>query len=284
LKENGKKILLSVLTLFMLTALSPIIVFGTTFALSAGAASPMIKVDGVSSYGSYNWAGYADNFTGGVTQVKGSWTQPSVKCNTSIKDDQIAAFWAGIDGLTSPTVEQTGTVAECLEGSATPVYLAWYEFYPSESTLQLISTITVTPGNVFSATVKYSSTTNKFTITLQDVTTGKKYSTSDAVSGASRNSSECITEAPGGDTSNAEQIFPLANFGKVSFGLANTKVKASCDVTVNGATKPIGSFGAETDELTMFAYPYSPPGTPMATPSSPPVSTSFTVTWNNAGP
>jgi hypothetical protein len=277
-----RKILFSVSAVFLLTALAPFLFFGTTIAPVVSAAAPMIRVDGVSSYGSYNWAGYGDNFTGGVTQVVGSWKQPTVTCNTKIKDDQLAAFWAGIDGLVSTTVEQTGTLAQCLEGSSSPTYYAWYEFYPSQPTLQIIPTITVHPGDVFSATVKYSA--SKFTVTLKDVTTGVSYSKSDTVSGAARSSAECITEAPGGDSSNAEGIYPLANFGKVSFGVANTQVKGTCEVTVNGATKGLGSFGSESDMLTMFVYPYSPPGTPMATPSGLTAAKSFTVTWDNAGP
>lgn len=266
-----------------MTAISPILFFGTTLAPAVSAASPMIRIGGVSSYGSYNWAGYGDNFTGGVTKVTGSWTQPSVTCNTKIKDYQLAAFWAGIDGLVSKTVEQTGTLAQCSPGSATPTYYAWYEFYPKA--LVTISTITVHPGNIFSAIVSYSSSTKKFTVTLQDVSTGVTFSKSAKVSSAKRSSAECITEAPGGDTTNSEGIYPLANFGTVSWGQDSTQVKGSCDVTVNGATEALGSFGAETDSLTMFVYPYSPPGTPMATPSAlSSDETSFTVTWNNAGP
>jgi hypothetical protein len=283
LRKLGKTFF-SVSTIFLLTALSPILFLGMTVAPEVSAASPMIRVDGISSYGSYNWAGYGANFTGGVTQVKGSWTQPTVTCNTKIKDDQLAVFWAGIDGVASPTVEQTGTIAECVEGSSTPAYFAWYEFYPSEPSLKIISTIAVQPGNVFSATVKYSSTTGKFTVTLQDVTTGVKYSKSDKVASAARSSAECIVEAPGGDTSNTEGIYPLAKFSTVGFGLTNTQVKGTCEATVNAVTKGIGSFSTDSHEFIMFVYPYSPPGTPMATPSAITAGKSFTVTWDNAGP
>ena len=81
-------------------------------------------------YYSWNWAGYAINATAGsVTMAKGSWIQPSVTCPTTSLS--VAAFWVGIDGLTSPTVEQIGTLAQCLNGAAS--YYAWYEFYPSGS-------------------------------------------------------------------------------------------------------------------------------------------------------
>ena len=74
---------------------------------------------------STNWAGYA--VTGaGVSDVVGTWVVPSLTCSLQTT---YVAIWVGIDGYSSSTVEQTGTLAYCYFGTA--YYYAWYEFYPS---------------------------------------------------------------------------------------------------------------------------------------------------------
>src|SRR5580698_2608586 len=58
------------------------------------------------SYESTNWSGYAatgSNFT----QVTGSWIVPAASC-TKGAAAAYAAFWIGIDGWTSNSVEQIG--------------------------------------------------------------------------------------------------------------------------------------------------------------------------------
>jgi hypothetical protein len=67
---------------------------------------PASNVTGaLSSTQSTNWAGYADT-AGTYTSVSASWTQPTATCSSG--GDQYAAFWIGLDGYTSSTVEQTG--------------------------------------------------------------------------------------------------------------------------------------------------------------------------------
>ena len=101
-----------------------------------------------------------------MTAASGSWTVPAVKCSGG---QSYAAFWVGIDGANSGTVEQTGTLGQCFGGVAS--YSAWYEFYPAASVT--ISSITVRPGDVFSASVSYSGAT--FTLTITDQTTGQTF-------------------------------------------------------------------------------------------------------------
>ena len=188
------------------------------------------------AYYSTNWAGYAINASAGsVTQVKGSWTEPAVACPSTTTE--YAAFWVGIDGLKSGTVEQTGTAAECANGVAS--YFAWYEFYPSGSVE--ITSITVSPGNVFSASEKYSSTTARFSISIKDMTTGRSFSHSAAVPGAARSSAEWIAEAPA-YCSSPTCLYPLANFGTASFGKDTTLVTGTNTATISGSTKAIGKF------------------------------------------
>lgn len=69
----------------------------------------------------------------------------------------LAAFWVGLDGYESNTVEQTGTEADC-EGRR-EVYYAWYELYPQRL---FVIAHEVKPGDALSAAVTNS------TLTLED--------------------------------------------------------------------------------------------------------------------
>src|ERR671922_218395 len=60
---------------------------------------------------SSNWAGYAASGSNGTfTSASASWTQPAGKCTGG---STYAAFWVGLDGYTSSTVEQVGTEVDC---------------------------------------------------------------------------------------------------------------------------------------------------------------------------
>ena len=216
---------------------------------------------------SENWSGYA--VTGSSFKVaKGSWTVPSVDCSKT--PNTYAAFWVGIDGYSSNTVEQTGTDSDC-DGTS-PSYYAWYEFYPQPSFL--IGSVPVSPGDQMSAKVTYSG--SKFTITIKNVTTGKSFSKSEPVSGAQRSSAEWIAEAPcctaGGG------ILPLSDFGTVYLGKDYTKVKSTnyaTDVSISG---PISKFGSDVYAITMV----SSGGADEAVPSSlTEDGTSFDVVWES---
>jgi Peptidase A4 family len=276
-KKSAATVVLSsiVIVLFCLSSFSTS-VSSYSGTLVSGPAK-IAKIYSVSSWGSLNWAGYAINASqNSVTQVKGSWKEPTATCPAATT--QIAAFWVGIDGLTSPTVEQTGTMAECVNGVTS--YFAWYEFYPNPSVI--ISTLVIHPGDVISATVKYSSTTSKFTTTIKDVTTAKSFSHSSAVPGALRSSAEWIAEAPLSCTL-ITCIYPLANFGIVSFGKDTTLATGTDTATIGGVTKPISKFGSEVDSLTMVNVADTAiKALPSATPSLD--GTSFSVTWMSAGP
>ena len=65
----------------------------------------------VTDVASENWAGYAATGTAGsLTSVSSSWAQPAVTCGAT---DAFSSFWVGLDGDGTPTVEQTGTEADC---------------------------------------------------------------------------------------------------------------------------------------------------------------------------
>ncbi len=153
---------------------------------------------------SSNWAGYAA--TGGpFTSVSADWTQPAATCTGG---DQYAAFWVGLDGYTSATVEQTGTEADC--AGRTAEYYAWWEEYPGSS-VEIKNTVKA--GDKFAASVTFQGN-NTFKLSLHDITQGWTYVTGPKLPGpaAARSSAEVIAEAPseGG-------VLPLTDFGTVSF-------------------------------------------------------------------
>jgi hypothetical protein len=167
--------------------------------------------------------------------VEGSWIEPTVNGSCPLWNEY-AAFWVGIDGYTSTTVEQTGTDTDCSNGA--PSYYAWYEFYPASSVT--INSLPIHPGDVISAKVSYASGSGKFTIKISDLTTGGSYSKSQAVSGAKRDSAEWITERPSICLVTCT-LAKLTNFGVADFGKDYTGVLTTDKADVSGHTKTIGN-------------------------------------------
>lgn len=192
---------------------------------------------------SYNWGGYAVTGTG-FTNATGSFTVPTVDCAES--PNAALAIWVGIDGYSDSTVEQTGVGVICEHKTA--VYYAWYEFYPAASVV--ISTITVTPGDTFTAEVSYSTSTEEFTTTITDVSTGATYSTSQAVSGADRSSAEWIVEAPAAATG----ILNLADFGKAYLGDDYTNQTGTNEATDSTKSGVIKKFGSAVEKITQVDW------------------------------
>jgi len=218
---------------------------------------------------STNWSGYAvlgSSFTSAV----GSWTVPTATCSSG---DQYAAFWVGIDGYSSSTVEQTGTDSDCV--GKNPSYYAWYEFYPNPSFE--ITSLSIKPGDRMSAKVTYNG--SEFTITIEDVTTGQSYSKSSTVRRAKRSSAEWITEAP--CCTGSGGILPLADFGTVLFGEDSTGVSGTNYATDSTNSGAIGSFpAADIEEINKVGSSTSPQtSTCSALLSSD--GTSFSCTWGS---
>jgi len=192
----------------------PINLVGRTFSQTNGQAE------------STNWSGYAAT-TGTYTSVSASWIQPKGTCTNG---DQYAAFWVGLDGYSSSSVEQTGSEVDCV--GRTAEYYAWYEAYPAASRDY---SNTVKAGDSFTSTVTYTGS-NKFSLYIDDITESWSHTTVVTVANAARSSAEVIAEAPcctffGG-------ILPLTNFGTMNF----------TGSTANGAD--LGAAGGLT-EITM---------------------------------
>ncbi len=220
---------------------------------------------------STNWGGYAiSTANGAVSDVKGSWVVPTFQGSCSgLYNFSAAAFWVGIDGYSSNTVEQIGTIIECLSlfNVSSVVYYAFYEFYPAGT---VTIPLTVSPGDHVSAQVSYTSSTGIYVVSLADTTTGNTYSasSSSSVSG-NRSSAEWIAEAP---YSSIRGILPLVDFGTVHF--------TACSATISGHTHAISGFS--NVRITMVTTSGSgPKATPGALAHH---GKRFAVTWNAYGP
>ncbi len=133
------------------------------------AGRPHARVNGPTAVDSFNWSGYADGSkttkAGTFTQVSGSWTTPSVKCGA---EDELTSEWVGLDGWTSGSLEQLGTMSWCYRGAA--LYFTWWEmFFPPTNTGLIRVGTTLKPGDKITASVTRSGT--NYTLKLTDATT-----------------------------------------------------------------------------------------------------------------
>ena len=207
-----------------------------TLAAASSASAAVGPVKGKLRVGrgtveSTNWSGYAAYGTT-FKDVKGSWIQPAADCS-SVKGKQttIAAFWAGLDGYTSGTVEQTGTESDCSGGS--PLYFAWYEFYPA-GVIQINHP--VEPGDVLTSEVSQNGST--VTAKLTDSTQGWTNTASEPASGLAFSSAEWIAEAPS---------HLLTDFGSVPFSSASATDTA-------GKSGPINSSNWSNDQVILVNH------------------------------
>jgi hypothetical protein len=152
---------------------------------------------------SLNWSGYVAS--GRYTSVSANWTEPSVNC--PLPQVQYSAFWAGLDGYKSRSVEQSGTISAC--DGTTPFYYAWYEMYPAG---MVAFTNHVYPGDHFTSSVTVRSGAH-YTLKLSDVTRGWSHTVNITHRGLADSSAEVIAEAPSSNSG----ILPLADFGNAYF-------------------------------------------------------------------
>jgi hypothetical protein len=189
------------------------------------------QVSGLSQVQSTNWSGYADTGSN-FSKATGSWREPSVSCSRSTT---YAAFWVGIDGYSSSSVEQDGTLIECSGGTA--FQYSWWEMYPTND-IQVVGE-SVASGDSISASVVRSG--DSYTLSVTDSThTANSFKTTQTCSGCANSSAEWIAEAPCCTSSGG--ILPLANFG--------TWTESGATVTEGSTSGVISSF--TDDEITMI--------------------------------
>lgn len=223
---------------------------------SALARSPVsdLQRTGKDHSSSSNWSGYA--VTGsGFSDVKGTFVVPAADCS-QIKGQQLtlASPWAGLDGYSNGTVEQTGTDSFCIGKSAS--YQAWYEFYPDRS---VTIDQPVQAGDVMDVEVSHSGSTT--TLSLHNATRNWTFTTSSNLS-FGLTSAEWILEAPASKLTKFNTPDQFSN-------------ATATDSTHNNAT--IQQFSSR-DAITLVSKNgRTPRATPSALGSD---GKSFTVTWN----
>lgn len=152
---------------------------------------------------STNWAGYAA--TGGsFTTVGASWVEPDVTCTST----GIVAFWVGLDGWGSDTVEQDGTGVDCTHG--TPRHFAWWETYPVNSIQQYSDPVAV--GDHLSSTVT-AQAGGVYELVLTDATQGWTERNLAHLAGAADASAEIVAEA----VTAGDNVTPLPDFHSAAF-------------------------------------------------------------------
>jgi len=192
------------------------------------AGSSRHHISGLTKVQSTNWSGYADTGSS-FSKATGHWTEPSASCTGTTS---LAAFWVGIDGFTSGSVEQDGTLIECSGGRA--FQFTWWEMYPSNA-VQVVGS-SLAAGDSITASVVRSGT--RYTLAVTDSTrTANSFSTTQTCSNCANSSVEWIAEAPSGSGG----IFPLAHF--------STWTDSSSTVTEGSTSGVISSF--TDDEITM---------------------------------
>jgi hypothetical protein len=157
---------------------------------------------------SLNWSGYAVTGKTPFNDVSSSFTVPTITCDGTAH--VYTSDWVGLDGFNDDTVEQDGIGAFCKRPTyVTPEYYAWIEMFPAPT----VTAFFVSPGDVMSASVRY--TNGEFNLTITDVTTGQTDTVSSACSSCERASAEWIIERPAGCNSTETRcfLFALANFG-----------------------------------------------------------------------
>ena len=217
---------------------------------------PVHHVSGLTNVQSSNWSGYADTGSG-FSKVAGSWTEPAAACSS--RTESLAAFWVGIDGYSSSSVEQDGTLIECYQRHA--YQYTWWEMYPANA-IQVVGSA-LAAGDSITASVTRSGTS--YTLSVTDSThTANSFSTTQTCSNCANSSAEWIAEAPSGSSG----VYPLAPFG--SWTDSGSTVTA-------GTSGVISSF--TDDEITMTDSSGAVKAQPGALNGS---GNGFAVTWERA--
>jgi hypothetical protein len=125
----------------------------------------------------------------------------------------MTAFWVGLDGFDSGTVEQDGTLAWCYQGR--PYYYTWWEMFP-EVGVETVGTGLV-PGDRVTASVRFAGGPyNTYVLAVTDSThPANSFRTSQVcyfLVTCSNASAEWIAETPAG----SRGLWPWPPFGRWS--------------------------------------------------------------------
>jgi Peptidase A4 family len=143
------------------------------------------------------------------TFVTAIWKQPVVTCPVA---DARVAFWVGLDGDGTPTVEQAGTVVTCSATNQPPVYKAFWEMYDANGGSRGAEPFIVSPGDIIEASASYVG--GSYLLQLKDLTNGGNFFTTQTRNPnvvCKRGTVEWIVERPG------DGAYPLADYSTVEF-------------------------------------------------------------------
>ncbi len=215
------------------------------------------NIRGLTSVQSTNWSGYADTGSS-FSKVTGSWTEPTPNCSS--RTTSLAAFWVGIDGYSSNSVEQDGTLIECYHRAA--YQFTWWEMYPANA-IQVVGS-SLAAGDAITSSVVRSGTS--YTLTVTDSTRrANSFTTTQSCSNCANTSAEWIAEAPSGYFG----VYPLAQF--------STWSDSGSAVTEGSTSGVISSF--TDDEITMVDNSGAVKAQPGPLNSA---GNGFSVTWERA--
>jgi Peptidase A4 family len=221
-----------------------------------GVAVHRASITGSTPTSSSNWSGYAD-VDETFSSVAGTWTEPSTTCTST---EALAAFWVGIDGYSSDSVEQDGTLVECY-GSRAYQY-SWWEMYPTND-IQVVGE-SVASGDHITGTVTRSGTSYKLTVT-DSTHTANSFSTTQTGSDAN-SSAEWIAEAP---CCSGSSVYPLPDF--------HTWTLSGATVSTTSGSGVISTY--PNYEITMTGSSGDTKAAPSALNGS---GNGFTVTWEHS--
>jgi hypothetical protein len=132
------------------------------------------------------WSGYA--ITGKtITSVTGTFTLPRLRCAPWDQESDVA-FWVGIDGFNTPTVEQTGVDVAC--GPDGAEYRPWYELFPLPA---VFINRPAAAGDHITATVRRTAP-HKYALTLHNATASWTYTTTQTAQHDGATTAEWIAE------------------------------------------------------------------------------------------
>ncbi|MEV7393203.1 G1 family glutamic endopeptidase [Streptomyces sp. NPDC091215] len=232
-------------------------IFLASLVLAAASVLISASAAGAAPVRSANWSGYVA--VGAHYLVQATWVVPAVSCTSG---SQYSSVWVGLDGYNSSTVEQIGTEADCSNG--TPVYYAWYQFYPDQ---RHTLSDPVHAGDKLTAFSAYSGAVlDYYDMGILDYTGRWSERMSGEASGPQPTSAEVVVGLPDCDSG---CILPLANFGTVSI------TDAQVDAAPLSYTNPLqivmatGSTGPNKDTVSALST--------SATGSD------FNATWVSAG-
>jgi hypothetical protein len=221
-------------TVGMLAAAGVLSVAAAPFASAAPVLTSggVAQLHGVTGTSSKNWSGYADTQSGAYTYVAANWTEPSYKCDGHSPES--SAIWVGLDGYSSQTVEQGGTIAIC-RGTKQGTHMAWWEMYPTNAVQEIFP---VKVGDKMFASVTFGSGSTPYDIVVRDLTSGASLNMPEAcLSGPCvRSSAEWIVETPDFSPGGIAYLPKFIKSIKFTAGLASQAPKGASPVSIASFT------------------------------------------------